>query len=276
MSDVVASVITLALLLLGGAVVVWLLLRAQRERRIVSETSAALAALGQLNATTLQSRTYPSPIIHEWVDWVNSKPQMDRYDLRRLLWDNLASYEQHFDAQILAQAAAMIASTEYLNAYSALGQEHLGKSTSPGIAPGKYQRIEAKFFAKQQLPTFRYSAHVRCVVRYTSPKGQNSYWRYHEWNFEGLYREFQEMRQDRAAKSTTQFLRQQERQRVTAKVRFEVFARDGNRCRVCGTTADVEPLHVDHIIPISKGGRSDLHNLQTLCQTCNLGKGNRH
>jgi 5-methylcytosine-specific restriction endonuclease McrA len=276
MSDIVASAITIALLVGGGAVGGWLLLRAQRERRIVSDTSAALAALRQLNASTLQSRTFPSPITHEWVDWVNSKPQMDRYDLRRMLWHNLASYEEHFNAQIQAQVAAMIASTEYLNAYSALGQAHLGKSTSPGLGPSRYQRLEAKLFAKQQLPTFRYSAHVRCVVRYTSPKGQNSYWRYHEWDFEGLHREFHEMRQDRAAKSTTQFLRQQERQRVTAKVRFEVFARDGNRCRVCGTTAEVEPLHVDHIIPISKGGRSDLHNLQTLCQTCNLGKGNRH
>lgn len=276
MSDAVASVITLALLLVAGSVGGWVLLRARRDRRIVWETSTALAALRQLNAATLPSRTYPSPITHEWVDWVNSKPQMERYDLRSLLWHNLASYEEYFDTRIQAQVAAMIASTEYLNAYAMLGQEQLGKSTSPGLAPGKYQRIEARLFAKQQLPAFRYSAHVRCVVRYTSPKGQNSYWRYQDWNFEGLYREFHEMRQDRAAKSTTQFLRQQERKRVTASVRFEVFARDGNRCRVCGTTAEVEPLHVDHIIPISKGGRSDLHNLQTLCQTCNLGKGNRH
>lgn len=72
------------------------------------------------------------------------------------------------------------------------------------------------------------------------------------------------------------FLRQQERAKVTADVRYRIPKRDGHRCRSCGNTAEVEPLHVDHIIPIAKGGKSDLDNLQTLCQSCNLGKGARH
>jgi 5-methylcytosine-specific restriction endonuclease McrA len=63
---------------------------------------------------------------------------------------------------------------------------------------------------------------------------------------------------------------------MTADVRFQVLKRDGHRCRGCGATSEVEVLHVDHIIPVSKGGTTDLENLQTLCQTCNLGKSNRH
>ena len=31
-------------------------------------------------------------------------------------------------------------------------------------------------------------------------------------------------------------------------------------------------LHVDHIFPIAKGGRTDPSNLRTLCDQCNLGK----
>lgn len=34
-------------------------------------------------------------------------------------------------------------------------------------------------------------------------------------------------------------------------------------------------LHVDHIKPFSKGGKTVLENLQTLCFDCNLGKGNK-
>ncbi|MGE4613767.1 MAG: HNH endonuclease signature motif containing protein, partial [Planctomycetota bacterium] len=35
------------------------------------------------------------------------------------------------------------------------------------------------------------------------------------------------------------------------------------------------PIHVDHIVPLSKGGETTLDNLQVLCIDCNLGKGNR-
>lgn len=80
----------------------------------------------------------------------------------------------------------------------------------------------------------------------------------------------------RSQQSTTAFLRQKERSRITASVRSKVLARDSYRCRHCGISTDLGAvLHVDHIIPISKGGTSDLDNLQTLCQDCNLGKSNR-
>lgn len=45
------------------------------------------------------------------------------------------------------------------------------------------------------------------------------------------------------------------------------------RCRLCGTILDREAgPHVDHIIPVSLGGRSEITNYQILCQECNLGK----
>ncbi len=46
------------------------------------------------------------------------------------------------------------------------------------------------------------------------------------------------------------------------------------KCQICGRSAkDGAILHIDHIIPISKGGRTEIDNLRTLCQSCNLGKG---
>ena len=44
----------------------------------------------------------------------------------------------------------------------------------------------------------------------------------------------------------------------------------GNKCLGCGR--DDLPLTVDHIIPIAKGGRSDIDNLQPLCRACNSRK----
>ena len=58
---------------------------------------------------------------------------------------------------------------------------------------------------------------------------------------------------------------------VPAKVREEVFARDGNACLKCGA---LESLSLDHIQPLCSGGDNSTNNLQTLCTSCNSSKGN--
>lgn len=70
---------------------------------------------------------------------------------------------------------------------------------------------------------------------------------------------------------------QKERARLGDRLRYEIMERDGFRCVKCGRTADDGiKLHVDHIVPVSKGGRSIKSNLQTLCERCNLGKSNSY
>lgn len=58
---------------------------------------------------------------------------------------------------------------------------------------------------------------------------------------------------------------------VPAKVREEVFARDGNACLRCGS---LDILSLDHIHPLASGGDNSINNLQTLCTSCNSSKGN--
>ena len=65
------------------------------------------------------------------------------------------------------------------------------------------------------------------------------------------------------------------RKSLSKKVRFEVFKRDKFTCQYCGKMAPDVILHVDHIVPVSKGGTNDILNLVTSCQDCNLGKGAR-
>jgi len=51
-----------------------------------------------------------------------------------------------------------------------------------------------------------------------------------------------------------------------------LLASYGGLCLACGTTEKVRP---DHVIPLSKGGGSDISNLQPLCGRCNLLKGTK-
>ena len=62
-----------------------------------------------------------------------------------------------------------------------------------------------------------------------------------------------------------------ERAKVTNSLKRFIKNRDGHRCKKCGSTNNLE---IDHIIPISKGGKSSSDNLQTLCHRCNQNKGN--
>lgn len=65
------------------------------------------------------------------------------------------------------------------------------------------------------------------------------------------------------------------KRRVSARLRSKVLIRDNCQCRMCGTSPLKDAavtLHVDHIVPWSKGGRTVLNNLQTLCARCNIGK----
>lgn len=62
--------------------------------------------------------------------------------------------------------------------------------------------------------------------------------------------------------------------RVSKRLRFEVFRRDGFRCRYCGAAAaeSGEGLTVDHVVPVALGGANDPSNLVTACRDCNAGK----
>jgi 5-methylcytosine-specific restriction endonuclease McrA len=62
------------------------------------------------------------------------------------------------------------------------------------------------------------------------------------------------------------------RQAISITLRKQVFKRDHYQCRFCESsflTDKKVKLEVDHIVPVSRGGTNDPHNLQILCRNCN-------
>lgn len=62
--------------------------------------------------------------------------------------------------------------------------------------------------------------------------------------------------------------------RKPAFTRFNVFLRDKFSCQYCGDRFPTHELTFDHVIPRSKGGRTNWENVVTACGPCNLRKGN--
>jgi hypothetical protein len=105
--------------------------------------------------------------------------------------------------------------------------------------------------------TFVYLAEYNCKVRWKSAKQRMGL----------LSSPFPSTSEEQAIR---------ERSLLTPSLRYHVLERDGFACRLCGrTVSDGVKLHVDHVLPICKDGKSTVDNLQTLCEECNVGKGGK-
>lgn len=124
---------------------------------------------------------------------------------------------------------------------------------------------ECKKFKKNVIRDFT----IELIVCYRSPRGRNSYNQKYYFNcrdIENYLNDYNNMQQNKQSAVY-------QRQLMTPKMRYSILKRDGFKCVICGRSQqDGAKLHVDHIKPVSKGGKTVESNLRTLCDMCNLGK----
>lgn len=60
------------------------------------------------------------------------------------------------------------------------------------------------------------------------------------------------------------------RSSLSKAARAAIFARDGHVCSYCGT--EDGPFHIDHIVPVARGGGNRPENLCVACAPCNFRK----
>ncbi|MCL2555736.1 MAG: HNH endonuclease [Firmicutes bacterium] len=149
-------------------------------------------------------------------------------------------------------------------------------NTNLKISKDRYNDIEKKLLAKNKLMP-QISINLTITKSYTSDKGKNHYNDSGYFDYNHIKHMHAQILDDLTKKSSEHYRRRIERSKVTDGIRFDVFKRDGFRCKICGASADSRvKLHVDHIKPISKGGDSNINNLQTLCESCNMGKSDKY
>ena len=62
---------------------------------------------------------------------------------------------------------------------------------------------------------------------------------------------------------------------VSGSLKYEVYAKTKGRCAACGIPNTERALDADHIVPLNRGGRTELDNLQAMCFSCNRAKRDR-
>jgi|BioPla2DNA2_1021312.scaffolds.fasta_scaffold73225_2 5-methylcytosine-specific restriction endonuclease McrA len=163
--------------------------------------------------------------------------------------------QQHYYNLALAQVV------EYYNTYGVRGW----------LKRSMIRRELLKYCALMEALISKPVIVIQCT--YISPKGRNWYVRKEVYTLEDVLSIIQKVEERITHKQNSKY----ERSLLTPGLRYDILKRDNFTCRYCGATAnDGAKLHVDHIKPISKGGKTVASNLQTLCAVCNLGKSDKY
>jgi len=139
------------------------------------------------------------------------------------------------------------------------------------LSSHRFKRYERKLLRRMTIknPT---SVTAAIKICYSSPRGRNSYQKTGLYHYDDLVCAYKTW----SRKSKYRISARYERSLMSDSLRYDVLKRDHFRCCICGTSKDDgAKLHVDHIIPVSRGGKTVMSNLQTLCERCNLGKSNK-
>ena len=245
-----------------------------KKCKIVLKNSERIKRLLELNKTVnfrrIQSR-------YNNQQACNSKRQLDNLSLDDYLIGLITSNESFYRNIV---ESISFNRNKY---YSYIRQTETIRTTATeefckelGFSLKSFIRYENIIFKWKILRKPQFNVTVHCKVTYTSPQGRNHYWKEESYNFDELKRLYDHAIELKAQRQTRQYQIKIERAKMTDSLRYDILKRDNFRCQICGSCAsDGVKLHVDHIIPVAKGGQTVASNLRTLCDRCNMGKSDK-
>ena len=261
---------------LGIIIIFWVIriIITNKNVKIVLEKSQRIQTLLGLNDTihfkVLQSR-YDNHTI------CNSKRQLDHLFLDDYLMTLIDSEESYYrniiDSISYNRYQYETYKSEIAKIKTSASEDYC---RSFGFKLSKFLKYEEKVFKRNLICKPQLEVIVNCKATYTSPQGRNHYWKEESYTYIELKRLFDQTIELKKLRETRQYQIKLERSKMTASLRYDILERDNHRCQICGSTVqDGVKLHVDHIVPVSKGGKTIPSNLRTLCDRCNLGKSDK-
>ncbi len=241
----------------------------------VEKGSKRLKALREINSRYQFDQKIEEQYEH-WV-YLKTKQQYDQFSFERYMRGMMeTNFENHekLIRQIQYNRKQM---QRYQSELSALPDYMSAQDARRNKVPYSFcKRVERKL-SENELKNAVVSPNFLCIACYTSPQGRNAYQKESRYTYKQFFDLYNATRQEMMWRQTRQGNAEYERSKMNSSIRYDILKRDHFRCVICGRSAeDGVKLHVDHIIPVSKGGKTEYSNLRTLCDTCNFGKRDKY
>ena len=241
----------------------------------VEKRSKRLKALREINSRYQFDQRIEEQYEH-WV-YLKTKQQYDQFSFERYMRGMMeTNFENHekLIRQIQYNRKQM---QRYQSELSALPDYMSAQDARRNKVPYSFcKRVERKL-SENELKNAVVSPNFLCIACYTSPQGRNAYQKESRYTYKQFFDLYNTTRQEMMWRQTRQGNAEYERSKMNSSIRYDILKRDHFRCVICGRSAeDGVKLHVDHIIPVSKGGKTEYSNLRTLCDTCNFGKRDKY
>jgi hypothetical protein len=256
------------------AFILFLFINANRYNQLVLKHSKYLKEVIKLNEEFTFKDDFKDH--YRYDERVEYKAKLDQFDFESYLMYKAENNKDFFENLILKVEFNLNLHKKYDTRFKELNTHFDLKNTKKYfINLKRLLRVEAKMVYKIKLKP-KLDTEIEIIVRYTSPRGRNSYKSKATYPFYEIKSFYVQMLDSAAKRSTRSYQMKVERFKMTASMRYKVLVRDKATCQICGASKkDGAVLHVDHILPVAKGGKSTLDNLRTLCDRCNLGKKDR-
>lgn len=268
-----AAEIAISVCLIAIIIIIYFYL-ISKKRKLVMESSVYYHEVKDLNSRYNFHEDIFDAGVYDFTYEFTTKQKYDRYSLEDvmdiLLQDKLLEFERAIQSVDDNKRAFQNYCMELDGFHSEMTEEECRLYK---IKYSWYLKTEQKL-VESLIKKPVLAIEVDCWKEYTSPAGRNHYEKGRLFHDSEVREMVAAARSYEIYKAEEDYRRRMERNRITAKKRYQVLHRDKFRCQICGAREeDGARLHVDHIIPVSKGGTSDMDNLRTLCDRCNLGKG---
>lgn len=206
---------------------------------------------------------------------VDTKAKYDRFNFDKRVYTMVSSRRdrlEEFLAKVVENRKLYKAFMREYNKLPAYSGEDKGNTEKQPIL---YKTVEKMMLkrAENEWPIPTTDIILACIKTYTSPHGRNCYTDTMTYTMDKIESYIRQSYAEEEKKTSKEY----QRQLLTPSLRYDIMKRDGFRCVLCGRTSkDGIALHVDHILPVSKGGQTIPSNLRTLCDVCNLGKSDKY